>query len=104
MTVCAKFTPKALISAPRRSSIKPNAAGTLGLFTVQSWSFETHSKTADIRVRDFKTGKTKVLVADKNCTDATWLGEKNLVLWLKPGEENGTTDLVLADAENLSNK
>ncbi|KAH7417552.1 dipeptidyl-peptidase-like protein V precursor [Cadophora sp. MPI-SDFR-AT-0126] len=104
MTVCAKFTPKALISAPRRSAIKPNADGTLGLFTVQSWSFETHSKTADIRVRDFKTGKTRVLVADKTCTDATWLGEKNLVLWLKPGEETGTTDLVLADAENSDDK
>ncbi|KAH9210693.1 dipeptidyl-peptidase-like protein V precursor [Leptodontidium sp. 2 PMI_412] len=101
MTVCAKFTPKALISAPRRSSVKPNADGTLGLFTVQSWSFEKHSKSAEIRVRDFKTGQTKVLLDDKTCSDATWLGENNFVVCLKPGAENGTTDLVLADAENL---
>ncbi|KAG4441318.1 hypothetical protein IFR05_003181 [Cadophora sp. M221] len=99
MTVCAKFTPEALISAPRRSGVKPNADGTLGLFTVQSWSFGKHSKSADVRVRDFKTGQTKVLFDDKSCSDATWLGE-NLVVCLKPGAETGTTDLVLADTKD----
>jgi hypothetical protein len=48
---------------------------------------------------DIKTGQTKLLSADVNASEPTWLGEKNLVLWLK-GEEKGTTSLVLADAEN----
>ncbi|KAK0100306.1 hypothetical protein ONS95_008264 [Cadophora gregata] len=102
MKVCAKFTPKALISAPRRSAVTPNSDGTLGLFTVQSWSFETHSKTADIRVRNFETGKTRVLNADKTCTDATWL-ENTLLLWLKPGsdKETSTTELILEDVDDL---
>lgn len=104
MTVRAeKFTPEVLISAPRRSAATPNSDGTRALFTVQSWSFQSHSKSADLRVLDIKTGQTKVLVDDKKCSEPTWLGEKNLVLWLKAGEK-GTTSLVLADAENLDNK
>lgn len=101
MTVCAeKFTPEVLLSAPRRSAATPNALGTLALFTVQTWSFASHSKTAEIRLLDIKTGQTKVLTDDKKCTEPTWLGLDNLVLWLKAADK-GTTSLVLADADNL---
>ncbi|CZT09820.1 related to secreted dipeptidyl-peptidase V precursor [Rhynchosporium graminicola] len=104
MTLSMKFTPKALISAPRRSAVQPNADGILGLYSTQSWSFETHTKSAHIGVRDFQSGQSKVLFDDKNCTDATWLGEGNLVLCLKQGKEKGTTDLVLADAGNVEHE
>jgi hypothetical protein len=98
-----KFTPEVLLSAPRRSSATPNAEGTLALFTVSTYDFRTHSKTAEIRVLDLKTGESKVLSSELNATEPTWLGEKNLVLWLQAAEK-GTTSLVLADAENLDNK
>lgn len=104
MTIRAKkFTPEVLLSAPRRSAAVPNAAGTLALFTVSTYSFEEHAKSAAIRLLNIKTGQTKVLSADLNASEPTWLGEKNLVLWLKAGEK-GTTSLVIADAENLDNR
>jgi hypothetical protein len=92
-----------LLSAPRRSAAIPNAAGTLALFTVSTYSFQSHSKTSEIRVLDIKTGQTTLLTSDVSASEPTWLGEKNLVLWLKGGEK-GTTSLVMADAENLDNK
>ncbi|KAK6587496.1 hypothetical protein PZA11_000786 [Diplocarpon coronariae] len=104
MTVRAeKFTPEVLLSAPRRSAAAPNADGTLALFTVQTWSFQSHSKSVEIRLLDVKTGQTKVFTDDKNDSEPTWLGEKNLVLWLRAGEK-GTTSLMLADAENLDHE
>lgn len=101
MTVRAKkFTPEVLISAPRRSAAVPNPAGTLALFTVSTYSFETHSKTSEIRVLDLKTGQSKVLTEDTKASEPTWLGKDNLLLWLKGGEK-GTTSLVIADADKL---
>jgi hypothetical protein len=104
MTVRAnKFTPEVLLSAPRRSAAIPNADGTLALFTVSTYSFSTHSKSAEIKILDIKTGQSKLLSSDLSASEPTWVGEKNLVLWLKGGEK-GTTSLVLADASNLENK
>jgi hypothetical protein len=104
MTIRAtKFTPEVLLSAPRRSSATPNIDGTLALFTVSTYSFQSHQKTAEIRVLDIKTGHTKLLCSELSCSEPTWLGEKNLVLWLQTGEK-GTTNLVMADAENVENK
>jgi hypothetical protein len=91
------------LSAPRRSAAIPNAAGTLALFTVSTYSFESHSKTSEIRVLDIKTRQTTLLTSDVSASEPTWLGEKNLVLWLKGGEK-GTTSLLMADAENSDNK
>jgi hypothetical protein len=104
MTIRAKkFTPEVLLSAPRRSAAVPNAEGTLALFSVSTYSFESHSKTSEIRVLDIKNGQSKVLTADTNASEPTWLGEQNLVLWLKGGEK-GTTSLILGDAENIENE
>lgn len=104
MTIRAnKFTPEVLLSAPRRSSAIPNKDGTLALFTVSTYSFQSHSKTGEIRVLDIKTGQTKLLSSEADASEPTWLGDKNLVLWLKGGEK-GTTNLIVADAENLENK
>jgi len=91
---------KVLLSAPRRTAGVPNPDGTLALFSVSTYSFESHSKTSEIRVLDLKTGHTKTLCKDLNASDPTWLGKGNLLLWLKSGEK-GTTTLVVADVDNL---
>ena len=91
-----------LLSAPRRSAAIPNPDGTLALFSVSTYSFESHSKTSEIRVLDIKTGQTKTLTKDLNASDPAWLGKGNLLLWLKGGEK-GTTSLVVADVDNLEN-
>jgi hypothetical protein len=104
MTICAnKFTPEVLLAAPRRGAATPNPDGTLIVYTVSTYSFESHSKSSEIRVLDIKTGQSKVLSSDLKASEPTWLLERNLVLWLKGGER-GTTSLVLADADNLENK
>lgn len=100
MTVRAKkFTPEVLLSAPRRSAAIPNAAGTLALFTVSTYSFETHEKTSEIRVLDLATGSSKLLSNDSKARSPIWLVENDLVLWVKGGEK-GTTELVIGDAAN----
>src|SRR4051812_9134454 len=104
MTACArKFTPDVLLSAPRRSAAPPNADGTLALFSVSTYDFEKHARSSEIRVMDIKTGKSNVLTTDVNASEPVWLGEKNLVLWLKEGGK-GTTGLVMGDAENFRNE
>jgi dipeptidyl aminopeptidase/acylaminoacyl peptidase len=104
MTVRAKkFTPEVLLSAPRRSPATPNPAGTLALFTVSTYSFQSHSKTSEIRVLDVETGQSKLLSSDGSASEPTWLLEDDLVLWLKGGE-GGKTNLVIADAGNFENR
>jgi hypothetical protein len=104
MTVRAnKFTPEVLLSAPRRSSAVPNHDGSLALFSVSTYSFDTHSKHSEIRVLDLRTGQSKALTSDSSASEPVWLGQRNLVLWLKSGEK-GTTSLILADASNLEKK
>lgn len=102
MTVRAnKFTPEVLLSAPRRSPATPNPTGTLALFTVSTYSFQSHSKTSEIRVLDIKTGHSKLLSSDGSASEPTWLLENDLVLWLKG--DKGKTNLVIADAGNFEN-
>lgn len=103
MTIRAKkFTPEVLLSAPRRSAAIPNAEGTLALFSVSTYSFATKTRETEIRVLDIKNGQSQSLTTE-NASEPTWLGETNLVLWLKGGEK-GTTSLLMADAENPKNK
>jgi hypothetical protein len=101
MTVRAKkFTPEVLLSAPRRSSAIPNQKGTLALFTASTYSFNSHSKSSEIRILDIKTGQTKLVSSDAQASEPTWLGEKNLIVWLKGGEK-GTTSLMMTDGDVL---
>lgn len=98
-----KFSPEVLLAAPRRSSATPNKDGSKALFTVSSYSFQSHSKSAEIRVLDIKNGESTLLCDELGCSEPTWLGEKSLVIWLKGGAK-GTTELVMADAESPDNK
>jgi hypothetical protein len=103
MTIRAnKFTPEVLLSAPRRSAATPNNNGTLALFTVSTYSFQTHSKSAEIRILDIKTGQSALLSNDLNASEPTWLDNCSIV-WLQGGEK-GTTKLLLGDARTPSHR
>ncbi|CAD6448003.1 fc7730d7-6170-4a77-9a98-5bf3c862f76c [Sclerotinia trifoliorum] len=97
------FTPEVLISTPRRSSATPNADGKLALYTVSTYSFQSHSKSSRINVLDIGTGESSTLSDDASDSEPVWLGWKNEVLWLRSGEK-GSTHLVLADADNPGKK
>ena len=88
---------RVLLSAPRRSSAVPNTDGTLALYTVSSYSFESHAKTTEIRLFDI-TSRTSTLITNaKGASDPHWL--ENDILYLKAGD-SGTTELVVMDAED----
>lgn len=55
------FTPKVLLSAPRRSAGVPNSSGTHVLYTVSTYSFESHGKTNKLRVLDARSGVTIII-------------------------------------------
>ncbi|KAI2629714.1 dipeptidyl peptidase [Hypoxylon sp. NC1633] len=96
MTIMAtKFTPEVLLSAPRRSAAVPNSAGTLALFTVSEYSFETHSKTYAIKVLDLKTRQSTQLYDSSAYTEPTWVTETEFV-FLKNGDSG--TSLMVGDA------
>jgi len=88
-----KFTPEVLLTAPRRSAAAPSPDGTKALFTVSTYSFETHKKTAQIRVLDIASGQSTVLVDDTNASEPTWLSDDEF-LYLKAGEKGATTLVV----------
>lgn len=94
MTIKAtKFTPEVMLSAPRRSVGSPSPDGKRALFTVSSYSFETHKKTAQIRVLDIESGQSRVLVEDVSSSEPIWLSNDEF-LYLKGGEKGSTTILV----------
>lgn len=93
-----KFTPEVLLTAPRRSTAIPNKDGTLAIYTVLTYSFQTHSKSSEICLLNLETGESKVICSDTKATEPLWLGYKNLLLYLRGGEK-GVTNLFLVDAD-----
>jgi pre-mRNA-splicing helicase BRR2 len=85
-----------LISAPRRSSAIPSADGKYALYSQSSYSFESHSKTSEIRVLDIASGQSTLLNNESKASEARWLGDGHEVVWLKEGE-NGNTSFVVSD-------
>lgn len=77
----------------------PNSKGTKAVFSVSTYSFQSHSKSNEIRLLDIESGHSTLLVSDLNTSDPTWLGDSNLLLWLK-GEEKGETSLLLGDTSD----
>jgi hypothetical protein len=100
MTIrAAKFTPKVLLSAPRRSSGVPNADGSRILYSVSTYSFSDHARRTEVRVLDVAT-QISTLITDANgASEPNWLGEDH-VLVLIPGEE-GKTKLVAGNVDNF---
>ena len=95
-----KFTPEALLSAPRRSSASPNSAGTLAVFTLSTYSFESHKKTSEIKVLDISRGTQSLVTSAEGTSEPSWLGGGNELLWLKSGER-GHTQLVVGSADEV---
>jgi len=99
--VATKFTPEVLLSAPRRSPAVPNPSGTRALFSISTYSFEHHKKTAQIRVLDTDSGHSSLLVQDLNASEPVWLSDDE-VLYLKSGEKGATTLVVHSASPNGS--
>jgi dipeptidyl aminopeptidase/acylaminoacyl peptidase len=93
MTIKAsQFTPQVLLSAPRRSAGVPNANGSYVLFTVNSYSFESHSKSNELRVLNTKTNESTLLL-DETVEGLNWLDEDAFV-WLS-GKDGGETEVCV---------
>ena len=69
----------------------PNEDGRLALYSVSSYSLESHSEGNEIRILDLENGKTALFSDDSRNKDIQWLGDER-VLWLReaPG---GTTEM-----------
>ncbi|KAI9788715.1 MAG: hypothetical protein M1835_002114 [Candelina submexicana] len=102
MTVRAtKFTPEVLLRAPRRSAGLPSPDGKLVLFTLSTYSFETHKTTSEINVLDVETGTSVQCTGAERDKEPNWIGVGTEVAWLRSGE-NGSTKLMVGDAGDLS--
>lgn len=103
---CPSFTDippfRILLGAPRRSSAFPNAAGTLAVYTQTSYSFESHSKTNEIRVIDIKSGKSALITNDAGASNPQWVDDSDQLVWLK-AKGNGNTSFVIGDARQADN-
>ncbi|KAL8835263.1 MAG: hypothetical protein Q9176_007023 [Flavoplaca citrina] len=93
-----KFTPEILLSAPRRSPAKPNPSGKLAVYTVSTYSFESHQKTSEIKVIDIASGLSSLITNEKTASEPNWLGASAELLWLREGEK-GSTELVVGNVE-----
>ncbi|KAF4122441.1 WD40-like Beta Propeller Repeat [Geosmithia morbida] len=90
MTIQAShFTPEVLLSAPRRSAGAPNSTGQLVLYTVSSYSFESHSKSSQIRVLRLSDGSSHLVSEDATVYEPVWIGE-NEIAFLKPADRGCT--------------
>ena len=89
-----------MLSAPRRSPLQPNVDGTLGLYTVSTYSFESHTKTKEIRLFDLQTKRSTLLTNAEKTSEPHWLESE--ILYLKVGEEKGTTELLVASVDGTT--
>lgn len=100
MTIkAAKFTPKVLLGAPRRSPGLPNHDGSKVLYSVSTYSFADHEKKSEIRVLDVEKQESIVVTEDKSASEPKWLGNEGDVVMLVGGEE-GKTKVVVGKADD----
>lgn len=89
-----------LLGAPRRSAAVPNAAGTLAVYTQSTYSFDSHSKTNEIRVLDIATGRSALITNDSGASNPRWLGDGDQLVWLSE-KDNGNTSFVIGDGRQV---
>jgi dipeptidyl aminopeptidase/acylaminoacyl peptidase len=82
-----------MLSAPRRSAAIPNADGSLALYTVETYCFETHQRTREIRLFEIASKKSSLVSGEPNASEPHWL--ENEILHLRESE-NGSTQLLIA--------
>lgn len=90
---------RVLLSAPRRSPAIPNPDGTLALYTVSTYSFESHQKTSEIKVLQLDNGQSTLITNDPDASEPNWLGDGNRIVWLKESKK-GHTQLVQGNADS----
>lgn len=78
----------------------PNARGTLALYTVSTYSFESHKKTTEIKVLNIGNGKSYLITNEEKTSEPRWLGDGNEIIWLKE-RDKGVTDLIHGDADDV---
>lgn len=86
-----------MLQAPRRSPATPSPDGKLAVFTQSTYSFDTHSKTAEICVLDIINGQTLTISKDPKASEPKWLGTGYELVWLRECD-NGNTSFVVCDA------
>lgn len=89
-----------LLSAPRRSNALPNIAGNLAVYTVGTYSFESHKKTSEIKVLDVGSGQSILVTNEEKASEPNWLGTGNELLWLKAGEK-GVTQILIGNPDEV---
>jgi len=96
MTLKTKMlTPQAMLSAPRRSPGVPNLEATKVLYTVSTYSFETHRKTTEFRCIDTESKESTVITNEEGISDFVWLeGEEHKYACLRSGKK-GSTEVII---------
>lgn len=97
MCISEKFTPEAMLGAPRRSPAVPNHDGTLALYTVSTYDFAEGKKTTELKVTNIQTGDSRVLSSGDSIVEALWLPGRNEVICLVKADK-GVTRLVVTGA------
>jgi len=87
-----------LLSAPRRSNALPNHAGNLAVYTVGTYSCESHKKTSEIKVLDITSGQSTLITNEEETSEPNWLATGNELLWLKAGKK-GVTQVIIGSAD-----
>ena len=85
---------RVLLSAPRRSSAVPNSNGKLALYTVSTYSFQSQTKTSEIRLLNIENGQSTLVTNEEKTSEPNWLDDD--ILWLKEVDKS-VTHLVVGD-------
>lgn len=67
------------------------------MYTQTTYSFESHSKTNEIRALDIATGRSALITNDFGANNPQWLGDSDQLIWLKT-KANGNTAFVIGDS------
>ena len=70
----------------------------MALYTVSTYSFESHQKTSEIRVLQLDNALSTLITNDPDASEPNWLGDGNQIVWLKGGKK-GHTQLVQGNAD-----
>ena len=71
------------------------------MYTQTSYSFESHSKTNEIRVLDLATGRSTLISNDSGASSPQWLdNNSDQLIWLKT-KANGNTAFIIGDAREV---
>jgi len=97
VNAAGSFTPAAMLSAPRRGTAVPNEAGTLALYTSNTYNFTTHKRTYGTYVMDLSDGSSTIYSNSSAVSNAAWLGSGNKIMWLV-SEDDGSTSFYVGDA------